>query len=70
MNLNVMKILMILLVTGFTSGSEGKESSCNTGDLGLIPGSGRSPGEGTVNLLQFTCMKNPKDRGAWDSSWD
>ena len=65
MNLNVMKILMILLVMGFTNGSEGKESSCNTGDTGSIPGSGRSLGEGTGNLLQFTCKKNPKDRGDW-----
>ena len=46
----------------------GKESACNAGDTGdsvLIPGSGRSPGEGIDNPLQYSCLKNPKDRGAW-----
>ena len=43
----------------------GKESTCQAGDLGLIPGSGRSPGEGNGNPLQYSCLGNPMDRGAW-----
>ena len=50
---------------GFPGGSDGKESACNAGDTGLIPGSGRSPGGGNGNLLQHSCMENPMDRGAW-----
>ena len=42
-----------------------KESAYNAGDLGLIPGSGRSPGEGNGNPLQYSCLKNPMDGGAW-----
>ena len=48
---------------GFPSSSVGNESACNAGDLGLIPGSGRSPGEGNGNPLQDTGMENPMDRG-------
>ena len=44
---------------GFPSGSDGKESACKAGDLGSIPGSERSPGEGTGNLLQCSCLENP-----------
>ena len=47
------------------SGSVGKESACNAGDLGLIPGLGRSPGEGNGNSLQYSCLENSMDRGAW-----
>ena len=43
----------------------GKESTYNAGDAGLIPGSGRSPGEGNGNSLQYSCLENPMDRGAW-----
>ena len=43
----------------------GKESACNAGDMGLIPGSGRSPGEGNGNPLQYSCQENPRDRRAW-----
>ena len=50
---------------GFPGGSGGKESTCNVGDLGSIPGLGRSPGEGNGNLLQYSCLENPMDRGAW-----
>ena len=50
---------------GFPGGSDGKESACNAGDQGLIPGSGRSPGEGNGNSLQYSCLGNPMDRGAW-----
>ena len=53
------------LLTGFSGGSDGKESTCNVGDPGSIPGSGRSPGEENGNPLQYSCMKNPMDRGAW-----
>ena len=50
---------------GFPGGSEVKASACNAGDLGLIPGLGRSPGEGNGNSLQYSCLENPMDRGAW-----
>ena len=50
---------------GFPGGSDGKESTCNSGDLGSIAGSGRSPGEGNGNLLQYSCQGNPMHRGAW-----
>ena len=43
----------------------GKESTCNAGDIGLIPGSGRSPGEGNGNPLLYSCLGNPMNRGAW-----
>ena len=41
------------------------ESACNVGDLALIPGSGRSPGEGNGYPLQYSCLENPLDKGAW-----
>ena len=47
------------------AGSDGKESACNAGDPGLIPGTGRSPGEGNGNPLQYSCPENPMGRGAW-----
>ena len=53
------------LYLGLSGGSYGKESACNTGDLGLIPVLGRSPGEGTGNPLQYSCLENPMDGGAW-----
>ena len=46
-------------------GSESKESACNAGDQGSIPGSGRSPGKGNGDPLQCSCLENPMDRGAW-----
>ena len=46
-------------------GSDGKVSACNAGDLGSIPGSGRSPGEGNGNPLQYPCLENSMDGGAW-----
>ena len=51
--------------TLYTGGSNGKESACNAGDLGSIPGAGRSPGEGNVYPLQYPCLENSMDRGAW-----
>ena len=56
---------MRIYYMGFPGGSEGKASACNAGDLGLIPGSGRSPGEGNGNPLQYSCLENPMDREAW-----
>ena len=47
------------------SGSDGKEWACNVGDPGLIPGLGRSPGEGNSYPLQYSCLENSMDRGAW-----
>ena len=44
------------------------ESSCNVGDLGLIPGLGRSPGGGHDNLLQYSCLENPHDKGDWGAT--
>ena len=57
-------------VLGFLShlnlcGSDDKESACSTGDPGSNPGSGRSPGEGNGNSLQYSCLENPMDRGVW-----
>ena len=53
-----------ILLRDFPSVSDGKESACNAGDPGLIPGSGRSPGEGNGYPLQYSCLENPMDRGA------
>ena len=50
---------------GFPDGSNGKESAHNAGDLGSIPGSGRSLGGGYGNILQYSCLENSMDRGAW-----
>ena len=48
-----------------TGGSDGKESACNAGEASSIPGLGRSPGEGNGNSLQYSCLGNPMNRGAW-----
>ena len=50
---------------GFPCSSVGKESACSAGDLGSIPGLGRSPGEANGNPLQYPCLENLMDRGAW-----
>ena len=52
----------------FPGGSVGKESACNAGDWGSISGSGRSPGERNDSLLQYSCLGNTKDRGAWQAA--
>ena len=52
----------------FPCSSVGRESACNAGDLGLIPGWWRSPGEGNGNPLHYPCLENPKDRGAWQAT--
>ena len=56
---------MVHFLKDFPGGSDGKASVYNAGDLGLIPGLGRSPGEGNGNPLQYYCLENPMDRGAW-----
>ena len=53
---------------GFSGSSDGKESACNVGDPGLIPGSGRSPGEGNGNPLQYSCLENPMNGGVWQAT--
>ena len=73
LNLSVLdfKFLNVTAVTGFAmlldfpGGSDGKESACNAGDPGSIPGLGRSPEEGNGNPLQYSWLENPRDRGAW-----
>ena len=50
---------------GFPGGSDSKEFTYDAGDLGSIPGLGRSPGEGNGNPLQYSCLENPLDRRAW-----
>ena len=60
-------ILLDELCLGFPGGSVGKESACSAGDVGSIPASWRSPGEGNGNPLQYPYLGNPMDRGAW---WD
>ena len=55
----------MMLLMGFPGSSEVKASACNVRDLGSIPGSGRSSGEGNGNPLQYSCLENPMDRGAW-----
>ena len=50
---------------GFPGGSDGKESACSARDPDSIPGSGRSPGEGNSNPLQYSCLENSMNRGAW-----
>ena len=56
------------LMWGFLDGSDGKESACSAEDPGSIPGSGRSPGDGNGNPLQYSCLENSKDRRAWQTS--
>ena len=59
------KTIIIQPVWGFPGSSAGKESVCNAGDPGSIPGLGRSPGEGKGYPLQYSCLENPMDRGTW-----
>ena len=54
-----------MLTLPLIDGSDSKASACSVEDQGLIPGSGRSPGEGNGNPLQYSCLENPMDRGAW-----
>ena len=54
---------------GSPGGSDGKESACSVGDLGFIPGLGRSPGEGNGNPLECSCLENSMDGGAWRATF-
>ena len=65
---NTLFYIGVWLIRGFPVGSDGKESAYNAGDWGLIPGSGRSPGEGDGNPLQHSCLENSMDRGPWQTS--
>ena len=56
------------LSAGFPSGSDGKEATCNVGDLGSVPGLERSQGEGNSYPLQYSCLKNSRDRGTWQAT--
>ena len=58
-------LLLPSIFCSFPGDPGGKESACNTGDPGSAPGLGRSPGEGNGNPLQYSCLENPMDRGAW-----
>ena len=60
--------LPIMVFLGFPGGSEGIESPCNAGDLGLIPGLGRSPRGGHGNPRQYSCLENPMGGGAWQAT--
>ena len=57
--------IRLVVLLGFPCGSDSKEFTCNVGDQGLIPGLGRSVGEGNGYPLQYSCLGNPMDRGAW-----
>ena len=62
-------ILMVLNIgVGFPGGSDGKEPACSSGDPDSIPGLGRSPGKGNGNPLQYSCLENPMDKGAWQAT--
>ena len=66
---HLLNIWLMFMIFSFTFSirywSDSKESACSAGDSGLIPGWGRSPGEGNGNTLQYSCLENPMDRGAW-----
>ena len=57
-----------ILESGLPLWLNSKESTCNAGDIGSVPGWGRSPGEGHGNPLQYSCWENPMDRGAWQAT--
>ena len=57
-----------MIETGFPGGSDSKDSACNAGDLSLIPGSGRSSGGENGYSLQYSCLGNSMDRGAWQTT--
>ena len=58
----------LLIYGGFPGGLDDKESACNGADPGSIPGSGRSPGDGNGNPLQYSCLENAMARGAWQAT--
>ena len=64
-SLSLKILFFITTYVAIKEGSDGKKSTCYAGDLGLIPGWGRSPGEGNGNPPQYSCLENPMDGGAW-----
>jgi len=67
LNFNFSSVVLMfrLGIMGFPGGSDGKESACNVGDPGSIPGSEKSAGKGNGNPLQYSCLENSMDRGPW-----
>ena len=65
---HIVVLICISLIMSFPGASAGRESSCSVGDLGSIPGSGRSPGEGNGNPLLYSCLENSMDRGTWQAT--
>ena len=65
---NYRTIALISRASGFPGGSDGKAAACNVGDLGLIPGLGRTPGERNGTPLQYSCLENSMDGGAWQAT--
>ena len=63
--LHLIILSYVVYLIGFPGGSDGKASVCSAGDPGSIPGLGRSPGEGNGKPLQYSCLENPMDGGAW-----
>ena len=61
----IITVIHRFIIYSFPRGSVSEESACNAGDPGSIPGLERSPGEGNGNPLQYPCLENPMDRGAW-----
>ena len=62
------RVRLPTFLVGLSGGSDGKESACNAEDQGSIPGLGRSPGEGNVNPLQYSCLENSMDGEAWQAT--
>ena len=67
-NFSLLHKVVMSKLWGFPGSSACKESTCNAGDSVLIPGLGRSPGEGNDNTLQYSCLENHMDRGAWQTT--
>ena len=67
-NVFILKFSQVPTQVGFPSGSVVKTPPANAEDVGSIPGSGRSPGEGNGTPLQYSCLENPMDRGAWQAT--
>ena len=65
MKVSLSNFSVLSISLGFPGDSDSKESACNGGDLGSILGLGRSPGEGHGHSLQYSCLENPMDGGAW-----
>ena len=63
--MGIFKVYVVNFYLGLPQWLSGKESAFSAGDTGSTPGSGRSPGEGNGNRLQYSCLENPMDRGAW-----